>query len=185
MRVLTIAGSRVKCRECRKDGRHNTRSNEAEARRAIDPRALPEWPQLVACITGAFKYLENRLEDRCSTPFHCKDQHEMCGLLRAFNPAFAYGKVNELWVQRLAALPIFSHLPNVATKLEQERQDYLLACRGTSINHVDVKEFTHEVLLWWKSNHTKFPTWATAARITMCLSPNSASCERVFSLLTH
>jgi len=28
-----------------------------------------------------------------------------------------------------------------------------------------------------------FPTWACAARIVFALSPNSASCERVFSLL--
>ena len=29
----------------------------------------------------------------------------------------------------------------------------------------------------------KFPAWALAARIVFALSPNSASCERVFALL--
>ena len=32
-------------------------------------------------------------------------------------------------------------------------------------------------------NGNKFPAWALAARIVFALSPNSASCERVFALL--
>ena len=59
-----------------------------------------------------------------------------------------------------------------------------MSCRGTKIDHSDVPTFTQEVLAWWASNHTKFPTWALAARITFSMTPNSASCERVFSLLT-
>ena len=61
--------------------------------------------------------------------------------------------------------------------------DYAVACRGIQIDHRDVESFTSDVLAWWAANHTKFPTWAIAARIAFSLSPNSASCERVFSLL--
>ena len=32
-------------------------------------------------------------------------------------------------------------------------------------------------------NNPSFPTWAVAARMVFSMSPNSASCERVFSLL--
>ena len=36
---------------------------------------------------------------------------------------------------------------------------------------------------FWAKNRDKFPTWSKAARIIFSLSPNSAACERVFSLL--
>ena len=39
------------------------------------------------------------------------------------------------------------------------------------------------MLKWWRSNGNSFPAWATAVRIVFALSPNSAACERVFSLL--
>ena len=36
--------------------------------------------------------------------------------------------------------------------------------------------------IWW-TNGSGFKQWALAARIVFAISPNSASCERVFSLL--
>ena len=38
-------------------------------------------------------------------------------------------------------------------------------------------------LQWWRENGGGFKQWALAARIVFAISPNSASCERVFSLL--
>ena len=38
-------------------------------------------------------------------------------------------------------------------------------------------------MLFWRRNGQKFPTWAVAARIMFAMTPNSASAERVFSLL--
>ena len=35
----------------------------------------------------------------------------------------------------------------------------------------------------WLVNGSRFPAWALAARIVFAISPNSATCERVFSLL--
>jgi len=105
------------------------------------------------------------------------------GALRAFNPAFAYGKVNHVWVQQLAALPPFASIPRINDDLNAELPAYLAACKGTQLEHSDPKAFTAGVLAWWSSNCNKFPTWALAARIALSLTPNSASCERVFSLL--
>lgn len=48
---------------------------------------------------------------------------------------------------------------------------------------MDKDNYTSSVLQFWASNLSKFPTWAKAARIVFSLSPNSAACERVFSLL--
>ena len=44
-------------------------------------------------------------------------------------------------------------------------------------------DYTTGILSWWQTNGNSFPAWALAARITFSISPNSASCERVFSLV--
>ena len=44
-------------------------------------------------------------------------------------------------------------------------------------------EFTKKILEFWASHGTKFPEWSRAARIIFAFTPNSAACERVFSLL--
>ena len=36
-----------------------------------------------------------------------------------------------------------------------------------------------------RTNSSTFPAWALAARIVFAISPNSASCERVFALLKN
>ena len=41
------------------------------------------------------------------------------------------------------------------------------------------------ILSWWRTNGASFPAWALAARIVFAISPNSASCERVFALLKN
>ena len=38
---------------------------------------------------------------------------------------------------------------------------------------------------WWRFNGHHFSGWALAARIVFAISPNSASCERVFALLKN
>jgi hypothetical protein len=47
----------------------------------------------------------------------------------------------------------------------------------------DVGSYSDGLLKWWRLNGKSFPTWAAAARDAFALSPNSASCERVFALL--
>ena len=48
-----------------------------------------------------------------------------------------------------------------------------------------VESFTNDLLEWWRVNGKSFPAWAEAARVAFSISPNSASCERVFALLKH
>ena len=43
--------------------------------------------------------------------------------------------------------------------------------------------FTESVLVFWRRNWRKFPTWAKAASIVFSMTPNSAGAERVFSFL--
>ena len=53
------------------------------------------------------------------------------------------------------------------------------------VNATDVDDFSDGVLQWWRTDGHAFPAWAwaAAARVAFAFSPNSASCERVFSLL--
>ena len=54
---------------------------------------------------------------------------------------------------------------------------------GVVVDTSSMEAFTNSVLLFWRRNGHKFPTWAAAARIMFSMTPNSASAERVFSLL--
>ena len=40
-----------------------------------------------------------------------------------------------------------------------------------------------KLLYVMEENGSKFPVWSAAARVAFALSPNSAACERVFSML--
>ena len=46
-------------------------------------------------------------------------------------------------------------------------------------------DYSEALLSWWRTNGKGFPTWALAARMTFAISPKSADCERVFSLVKN
>eukprot|EP00967_Tisochrysis_lutea_P159434 scaffold330508_cov63-Tisochrysis_lutea.AAC.1 len=58
-------------------------------RAIVDVRALPQWQDLIECVKGGLKYLQDRLTDNCAASYHCKDQHEEMGWLRALDPSYA------------------------------------------------------------------------------------------------
>ena len=69
-------------------------------------------------------------------------------------------------------------------RLKAELPQYLAAAAGApAFDKADPKAYTDAVLKWWRDNGGGFKQWALAARIVFAISPNSASCERVFSLL--
>ena len=51
-------------------------------------------------------------------------RYRITGVLRAFNPSFARGRVDAAWVQQLVALPVFSHTPNQDDWLNEELPSY-------------------------------------------------------------
>jgi hypothetical protein len=156
---------------------------EASFRGNIIAHTLPEWAGAVAKIKPAFDYIESRLTDNCDQPYHMKLQHEQMYLLKAFDPSFAKNNVDDPFVDNFKKIPPFvGH--RLIPALKAEREAYVAAAQnfGPS-DHDDIKEFTKDVLAFWAMHGKKFPTWAIAARITFALTPNSAACERVFSLL--
>ena len=60
---------------------------------------------------------------------------------------------------------------------------YLTIAKGQSFDRSSVADYSTAVLRWWANHRSEIPTWAKAARIVFALTPNSASCERVFSLV--
>eukprot|EP00966_Prymnesium_polylepis_P035212 818429-Prymnesium_polylepis.2 len=68
--------------------------------------------------------------------------------------------------------------------LKQQLPQYLAAAAGApAVDKSSVADYTEAILTWWRNNSAAFPAWALAARIVFAISPNSASCERVFALL--
>jgi hypothetical protein len=68
--------------------------------------------------------------------------------------------------------------------LKQELHLYLSAAKNApTFNKSSVEDYTKELLKWWQTNGSMFKAWSRAARIVFAISPNSASCERVFALL--
>ena len=55
--------------------------------------------------------------------------------------------------------------------------------RGARRGHIN--RLADAILGWWRDNSSTFPAWALGARIVFAVSPNSASCERVFALLKN
>lgn len=69
--------------------------------------------------------------------------------------------------------------------LKQELPIYLSSAVNVNLNRDDVSAFSDGVLKFWRGASVKhLSTWRKAARIIFSISPNSASCERVFSLLS-
>lgn len=110
--------------------------------------------------------------------------------MQVFNPRDAADmadRLNDSYVDALSAVNPFMEL-GLLPGLKSELPKFITTTKaynyGTS--SVDnMKEFTAEVLEFWEMKHKEFPTWAKAARIAFSMTPNSASCERVFSLLAH
>ena len=70
--------------------------------------------------------------------------------------------------------------------MKQQLPLYMAAAANAPVvNKASVDDYTEAILLWWRTNGASFHAWALAARVIFAISPNSASCERVFALLKH
>lgn len=158
---------------------------EAEVRKWLVIHDLPQRQGLVTGLKAGYEYLENRMTGKCDSRYDCSHMHTMLSLVRAFNPAFAvWQKIDAQWVDRMAEILPFAE---DIDKLKADLSNYLAAAQGVAIaDSSDVDAMTKDVLQWWKCNGRKCPNsanWQAATRKCFAMSPNSASCERVFSLL--
>ena len=145
----------------------------------------PARKAIVDDLQKGYKYLEYRLAapPLCEARYDCSHMYEMMRLVRAFDPEFATThSIDVAWVENMAKIkPISAN--SLIEGMKSELPLFLAAARGALFDSQDIEKYSTEVLSWWQTNGKKIPTWAKAARIIFAMSPNSAACERVFSLL--
>jgi len=109
--------------------------------------------------------------------------YKICDKVRAFDPNFAHTHVDAAFVDSLDVITPLVGL-GMLTDLKRDLPNYLAAAAGApTFDHSSVDDYTKGLLEWWHKNGGRFPAWARAARVVFALTPNSASCERVFALL--
>lgn len=109
---------------------------------------------------------------------------QVCKAARVFNPSFINSYLTPAMVDTMVETikPIAQHID--ASLLKQQLPALMAASQDVHISSDDVHSFSSAVLSFWRgTSHVSLSEWRKAARIVFCLSPNSASCERVFSLL--
>jgi hypothetical protein len=137
---------------------------------------------VINSLRAGFDYLENRLTGNCARPYDCTHELAVFKAARVFDPSWASSHaldaagVNALTVLR--CLP-----PELIEGMSGELDKYLSAAADFEVDRSDVDSFTKNVLKFWSVHHSEIRAWAAAARIVFALTPNSASCERVFSQL--
>ena len=146
-------------------------------------RDLPERNAICDSLAPGFAYLEARITGTCETQYSCVKMYDICRLAQAFDPNFANDQLTPAFVDTLQAItPLAAH--GLLTALKRELPQYLAAAAQAPVfGRSDVGDYSEAILKWWRVHSHAFPSWARAARIVFALSPNSASCERVFSLL--
>ena len=146
-------------------------------------RHLPERQAICDTLAPGFAYLEARLTGTCNVQYSCVAMYEICRVVRAFDPNFASGNLSPAFVDSMQVItPLAAH--GLLSGMKQELPQYLAAAGQAPVfGRSSVADYTEDILKWWRMHSHAFPTWARAARIVFAFSPNSASCERVFSLL--
>ena len=140
-------------------------------------------------IVPAFDYLENRLTGNCRRQFSCEHTYDVFRLARVFDPSFVSeneATINQAFVRSLGAIkPLARDDGALLRAMERDIHLYISAARGFTVDYSDVDIFTEAspVLAWWKNHGLSTGAWCEAAEIVFSLTPNSASAERVFSLL--
>mmetsp|Transcript_33962 Transcript_33962/g.58035 ORF Transcript_33962/g.58035 Transcript_33962/m.58035 type:complete len:183 (-) Transcript_33962:92-640(-) len=144
---------------------------------------IPQRQQMVDLLSPGFAYLESRIDGSCEAIYSCEHMYKLLRVVQAFDPSFAATSLTAAMVDELSIVkPIAGH--GLTAALKAELPAYLTAAQSCpGFDRSDIPLYTEQVLKWWRVNNPCFPTWAVAARMVFSMSPNSASCERVFSLL--
>lgn len=158
---------------------------EVEIRQLLVVKHLPERQEILDSLQNAFEYLEERITGACANQqFSCAHMYSVCEVVQALNPLFAAQHLTDDFATRLfhtvASLSEHISLPQLKAQIPA----YLAMAAAFECDMDDVSSFTTSVLHFWKcASQNTLSEWKKAARIVFCMSPNSASCERVFSLL--
>ena len=112
-----------------------------------------------------------------------ESMYELCRLVRAFDPNYAARHLDTAFVDSMARITPLNAF-GLLDDLKQELPQYLAAAAAApTFDQSSVADYSDAILGWWRAHGGSMKAWALAARIVFAISPNSASCERVFSLL--
>ena len=147
-------------------------------------RDLPERTAICDALAPGFAYLERRITGQCDQQYSCVEMMMICSVARAFDSNFAaHAAITPAFIDTMQAITPLAAL-GMLDKMKQELPHYTVAvANAPDFDKTDVEAYTTAILKWWRTNGKSFPNWALAARIVFSLSPNSAECERVFSLV--
>jgi hypothetical protein len=159
------------------------KAEEATFRGNLVVTGYDSWQSALDKVAPAFDYIESRLTNNCQVPYYMKTEHHLMRLAQAFDPTFVTGsEVTEDFLAELASFRPFK-VHQLVPQMIKELEAYKRVAASFHCDHNDATAFTKHVLEFWAKHCSKLPAWAEAARIIFALSPNSAACERVFSLL--
>lgn len=158
---------------------------EEEIRPLIFTLDMPERKRMADALAKGFEYLETRITGMCDEIYDCSEMYNLCRLIQIFDPAFAVQFATPQMVDDLTNVKPLGALADISM-MKSQMPVYLTRCARFTVNTSDVEAFSDSVLEWWHRNtDEKISAWAHAARIVFAISPNSASCERVFSLMKN
>jgi hypothetical protein len=161
--------------------------DEAEMKELLKAHGEITYNRIVDSLVPGFAYLENRLTGNCRSQFSCEHTYLVFRLSQVFDPSFAAENealIDQAYVRSLAAIkPLARDDGALIRAMERDCGLYISAARGFTVDHSNVDIFTEAVLAWWKNHGSSTGAWCEAAEIVLSLTPNSASAERVFSLL--
>lgn len=154
---------------------------EDELRPLLKTSHLPEFKEMCGTVYAAFDYLEKRLTGECREVYSCVNMYEACRLLQALDPSYA-SNVDNAFVDDLCALVLLQTHAN-KQNMKATLPKYKSLAAEWHVDHSSVDTFTEQVLAFWKANRTELAEWAKVAQLAFALAPNSAACERAFSIL--
>lgn len=187
------------------------KAEEQAFRGNILAHELPQWKAAVAKVQPAFDYIDCRLTNACDSSYHMKMQHSQMRLFKVrkygicscafmsshmdvlypfqvFDPSklLLEEDMNESYIDAFQDVPPFV-VHDLLPGMKQELPKYIIAAQefNSDANLNDMQQYTQGILRFWSKHRANLPTWAKAAQIVFSLSPSSAGCERVFSLLKH
>ena len=168
-----------------RSGKHGGTPNGEDGKPVLIVRDLPERRAICDALVPGFDYLEARITGTCDAQYSLVEMHELCKLVRAFDPNFALVHVDAAYIDQMVVITPLNAL-DMLDDMKQQLPAYLTAAAtAPTFDKGSMADYSDAILGWWRANGSSFPGWAIAARVVFAISPNSASCERVFSLLAN
>ena len=165
-----------------RSGKDGPAPTHGDGKPVLAVRGMAERSAICDALAPGFKYLEDRLTGECDSQYSCVAMYHVCSLVRVFDLNYAAAHATTALVDQLDAItPLASH--GLLNGMKTQLPAYLAAAvAAPAFDKTDVEGYTTSILAWWRVNGNSFDTWALAARMVFSFSPNSAICERVFSL---